>query len=92
MESGMQNKLIAELYLPVPEPSHVTGRVALESFEFSSDQEVFYKHEGGWKRWVVSYFISFSVNFKDTSTVEFWLYEKFADCNFLLILRKPELS
>lgn len=46
MESGMQNKLIAELYLPVPEPSHVTGRVALEAFEFSSDQEVFYKHEG----------------------------------------------
>ena len=42
----MQNKLIAELYLPVPEASHVTGRVALEAFEFSSDQEVFYKHEG----------------------------------------------
>lgn len=71
MESGMQNKLIAELYLPVPEPSHVTGRVALEAFEFSSDQEVFYKHEGvGSGEWFL-YFISFSVNFKDTSTLEF---------------------
>ena len=46
MESGIQNKLVAELYLPIPEPSHVTGRVELESFEFSSDQQVFYKHEG----------------------------------------------
>lgn len=46
MESGMQNKLVAELYLPIPEPSHMSGRVELESFDFSSDQQVFYKHEG----------------------------------------------
>lgn len=46
MESGIQNKLVAELYLPIPEPSHMSGRVELESFEFSSDQQVFYKHEG----------------------------------------------
>jgi len=46
MESGMQNKLVAELFLPIPEPSHMSGRVELECFEFSSDQQVFYKHEG----------------------------------------------
>ena len=46
MESGIQNKLVAELFLPIPEPSHISGRVELESFEFSSDQQVFYKHEG----------------------------------------------
>ena len=42
----MQSKLVAELFLPIPEPSHMSGRVELESFEFSSDQQVFYKHEG----------------------------------------------
>ena len=42
----MQNKLVAELFLPIPEPSHMSGRVDLECFEFSSDQQVFYKHEG----------------------------------------------
>ena len=46
MESGIQNKLVAELYLPIPEPSHVSGRIELESFDFSSDQQVFYKHDG----------------------------------------------
>ena len=46
MESGIQNKLVAELFLPIPEPSHMSGRVELECFEFSSDQQVFYKHEG----------------------------------------------
>ncbi|KAJ7389194.1 Coiled-coil and C2 domain-containing protein 2A, partial [Desmophyllum pertusum] len=46
MESGIQNKLVAELYVPIPEPSHMSGRVELESFEFSSDHQVFYKHEG----------------------------------------------
>lgn len=42
----MQNRLVAELFLPIPEPSHMSGRVELECFEFSSDQQVFYKHEG----------------------------------------------
>ena len=46
MESGIQNKLVAELFLPIPEPSHMSGRVELECFEFSSDHQVFYKHEG----------------------------------------------
>lgn len=46
MESGMQSKLVAELFLPIPEPSHMSGRVELGSFEFSSDHQVFYKHEG----------------------------------------------
>lgn len=49
MEPGMQsiqNKLVAELFLPIPEPSHMSGRVELECFEFSSDHQVFYKHEG----------------------------------------------
>lgn len=46
MESGIQNKLVAELFLPIPEPSHMSERVELECFEFSSDQQVFYKHEG----------------------------------------------
>ena len=42
----MQSKLVAELFLPIPEPSHMSGRVELGSFEFSSDHQVFYKHEG----------------------------------------------
>lgn len=46
MESGMQSKLVAELFLPIPEPSHMSGRVELGSYEFSSDHQVFYKHEG----------------------------------------------
>lgn len=46
MESGIQNKLVAELFLPIPEQSHISGRVELDSFEFSSDQQVFYRHEG----------------------------------------------
>ena len=43
---SIQNKLVAELFLPIPEPSHMSGRVELECFEFSSDHQVFYKHEG----------------------------------------------
>lgn len=46
MESGIQSKLVAELFLPIPEASHMSGRLGLECFEFSSDQQVFYKHEG----------------------------------------------
>lgn len=42
----MQSKLVAELFLPIPEPSHMSGRVELGSYEFSSDHQVFYKHEG----------------------------------------------
>ena len=46
MESALQSKLIAEVYLPIPEASQMSGRVELESLEFSSDQQVFYRHAG----------------------------------------------
>ena len=88
----MQNKLIAELYLPVPEPSHVTGRVALEAFEFSSDQEVFYKHEGvGSGEWFHILLVFLSI-LKTRPHLSFDYTKNLRIAIFLVILRKPELS
>ena len=59
----MQSKLVAELFLPIPEPSHMSGRVELGSYEFSSDHQVFYKHEGvgsGEYRTVASEYASYA--------------------------------
>ncbi|XP_031567301.1 coiled-coil and C2 domain-containing protein 2A-like [Actinia tenebrosa] len=46
IESGVPNKLLVELFIPVPEIGRVTGRAELESLEFSSNQMIAYKHEG----------------------------------------------
>ena len=44
--SGWANTLSAELFVPLPEASMVTGTVEVEPFEFSSDHFVTYKHSG----------------------------------------------
>uniref|UniRef100_A0A3Q4GB70 Coiled-coil and C2 domain containing 2A n=1 Tax=Neolamprologus brichardi TaxID=32507 RepID=A0A3Q4GB70_NEOBR len=45
-EIGSSCSLLAQVFLPVPEPSVVTGSVPLEEFEFSSNQRVMFDHEG----------------------------------------------
>ncbi|XP_076014347.1 coiled-coil and C2 domain-containing protein 2A isoform X2 [Genypterus blacodes] len=45
-ETGSSCSLLAEVFVPVPEPSVVTGGAALEEFEFSSNQRVMFDHEG----------------------------------------------
>ncbi|XP_070764717.1 coiled-coil and C2 domain-containing protein 2A [Enoplosus armatus] len=45
-EIGSSCSLLAQVFVPVPEPSVVTGSVPLEEFEFSSNQRVMFDHEG----------------------------------------------
>ncbi|XP_076582587.1 coiled-coil and C2 domain-containing protein 2A isoform X3 [Chaetodon auriga] len=45
-EIGSSCSLLAQVFVPVPEPSVVTGNVPLEEFEFSSNQRVMFDHEG----------------------------------------------
>ncbi|KAM7410419.1 hypothetical protein PAMA_001723 [Pampus argenteus] len=45
-EIGSSCSLLAQVYVPVPEPSVLTGNVPLEEFEFSSNQRVMFDHEG----------------------------------------------
>lgn len=45
-EIGSSCSLLAQVFLPVPEPSVVTGSIPLEEFEFSSNQRVMFDHEG----------------------------------------------
>lgn len=44
--------MLAEVFLPIPETTIVTGRATIEEVEFSSDQQVALDHEGvGSGRW-----------------------------------------
>lgn len=45
-EVGSSCSLLAEVFVPVPEPSVVTGNVPAEEYEFSSNQRVMFDHEG----------------------------------------------
>ncbi|XP_029003041.1 coiled-coil and C2 domain-containing protein 2A [Betta splendens] len=45
-EIGSLCSLLAQVYVPVPEPSVLTGNVPIEEFEFSSNQRVMFDHEG----------------------------------------------
>ncbi|XP_023810274.1 coiled-coil and C2 domain-containing protein 2A isoform X2 [Oryzias latipes] len=45
-DTGSSCSLLAQVFVPVPEPSVVTGSASLEDFEFSSDQRVMFDHEG----------------------------------------------
>uniref|UniRef100_A0A1A8RTZ4 Coiled-coil and C2 domain containing 2A n=1 Tax=Nothobranchius rachovii TaxID=451742 RepID=A0A1A8RTZ4_9TELE len=43
---GSSSSLLAQVFVPVPEPSVVTGSAPVETFEFSSNQRVMFDHEG----------------------------------------------
>uniref|UniRef100_A0A1A7XKZ0 Coiled-coil and C2 domain containing 2A n=1 Tax=Iconisemion striatum TaxID=60296 RepID=A0A1A7XKZ0_9TELE len=43
---GSSCSLLAQVFVPVPEPSVVTGSAPVETFEFSSNQRVMFDHEG----------------------------------------------
>ncbi|XP_038572480.1 coiled-coil and C2 domain-containing protein 2A [Micropterus salmoides] len=45
-EIGSSCSLLAQVFVPVPEPSVVMGSAPLEEFEFSSNQRVMFDHEG----------------------------------------------
>ncbi|XP_051232359.1 coiled-coil and C2 domain-containing protein 2A isoform X2 [Dicentrarchus labrax] len=45
-EIGSSCSLLAQVFVPVPEPSVVMGNIPLEEFEFSSNQRVMFDHEG----------------------------------------------
>ncbi|XP_047192617.1 coiled-coil and C2 domain-containing protein 2A isoform X3 [Scophthalmus maximus] len=45
-EIGSSCSLLAQVFIPVPEPSVLTGSAPLEEFEFSSNQRVMFDHEG----------------------------------------------
>ncbi|XP_077964880.1 coiled-coil and C2 domain-containing protein 2A isoform X3 [Gasterosteus aculeatus] len=45
-ELGSSCSLLAQVFLPVPDPSVVTGIVPVEEYEFSSNQRVMFDHEG----------------------------------------------
>uniref|UniRef100_A0A3Q3M014 Coiled-coil and C2 domain containing 2A n=1 Tax=Mastacembelus armatus TaxID=205130 RepID=A0A3Q3M014_9TELE len=43
---GLSSSLLAQVFVPVPEPSVLTGSAPLEEFEFSSNQKAAFEHEG----------------------------------------------
>uniref|UniRef100_A0A3B3BF83 Coiled-coil and C2 domain containing 2A n=1 Tax=Oryzias melastigma TaxID=30732 RepID=A0A3B3BF83_ORYME len=45
-DTGSSSSLLAQVFVPAPEPSVVTGSASLEDFEFSSNQRVMFDHEG----------------------------------------------
>uniref|UniRef100_A0A3Q2QNJ9 Coiled-coil and C2 domain containing 2A n=1 Tax=Fundulus heteroclitus TaxID=8078 RepID=A0A3Q2QNJ9_FUNHE len=45
-EVGSSCSLLAQVFVPVPDPSVVTGSAPIEEFEFSSNQRVMFDHEG----------------------------------------------
>ncbi|MED6257535.1 hypothetical protein ATANTOWER_026185, partial [Ataeniobius toweri] len=45
-ENGSSCSLLAQVFVPVPDPSVVTGSAPMEEFEFSSNQRVMFDHEG----------------------------------------------
>uniref|UniRef100_UPI0037E92D59 coiled-coil and C2 domain-containing protein 2A isoform X2 n=1 Tax=Semicossyphus pulcher TaxID=241346 RepID=UPI0037E92D59 len=45
-EIGSSCSLLAQVFIPVPEPSVLTGSAPVEEFEFSSNQRVMFDHEG----------------------------------------------
>lgn len=45
-ETSLTVSLLAQVFLPVPEPSILTGHAPLEEFEYSSNQRVMFNHEG----------------------------------------------
>ncbi|XP_047443097.1 coiled-coil and C2 domain-containing protein 2A isoform X3 [Mugil cephalus] len=45
-EIGLSCSVLAQVFVPVPEPSVLTGNVPVEEFEFSSNQRVMFDHEG----------------------------------------------
>uniref|UniRef100_A0A3B3VB92 Coiled-coil and C2 domain containing 2A n=1 Tax=Poecilia latipinna TaxID=48699 RepID=A0A3B3VB92_9TELE len=45
-EIGSSYSLLAQVFVPVPDPSVVTGRAPIEEIEFSSNQHVMFDHEG----------------------------------------------
>lgn len=44
--TGLSSGLLAQVFVPVPEPSVLTGSAPIENFEFSSNQRVMFDHEG----------------------------------------------
>uniref|UniRef100_M4ABG3 Coiled-coil and C2 domain containing 2A n=1 Tax=Xiphophorus maculatus TaxID=8083 RepID=M4ABG3_XIPMA len=45
-EIGSSYSLLVQVFVPVPDPSVVTGRAPIEEIEFSSNQHVMFDHEG----------------------------------------------
>uniref|UniRef100_A0A3Q3GAB6 Coiled-coil and C2 domain containing 2A n=1 Tax=Labrus bergylta TaxID=56723 RepID=A0A3Q3GAB6_9LABR len=45
-EIGSSCSLLAQVFIPVPEPSVLAGNAPVEEFEFSSNQRVMFDHEG----------------------------------------------
>lgn len=45
-EVGTSCSLLTQVFIPVPEPSILTGNAPIENFEFSSNQRVMFDHEG----------------------------------------------
>ncbi|XP_055021211.1 coiled-coil and C2 domain-containing protein 2A [Boleophthalmus pectinirostris] len=45
-EAGTSSSLLTQVFIPVPEPSVLTGSAPIENFEFSSNQRVTFDHEG----------------------------------------------
>ncbi|KAK7919323.1 hypothetical protein WMY93_010607 [Mugilogobius chulae] len=45
-EAGTSCSLLTQVFIPVPEPSVLTGSAPIENFEFSSNQRVTFDHEG----------------------------------------------
>ncbi|XP_074523807.1 coiled-coil and C2 domain-containing protein 2A isoform X2 [Halichoeres trimaculatus] len=45
-EVGTSSSLLAQVFIPVPEPTVLTGGAPVEEFEFSSNQRVMFDHEG----------------------------------------------
>ncbi|XP_068174546.1 coiled-coil and C2 domain-containing protein 2A isoform X2 [Antennarius striatus] len=43
---GLSSSLLAQVFVPVPAPTVVTGNAPLEEFEFSGSQRVMFDHEG----------------------------------------------
>uniref|UniRef100_A0A3Q3N7K7 Coiled-coil and C2 domain containing 2A n=1 Tax=Labrus bergylta TaxID=56723 RepID=A0A3Q3N7K7_9LABR len=63
-EIGSSCSLLAQVFIPVPEPSVLAGNAPVEEFEFSSNQRVMFDHEG-----VGSVPLSFEADGSDRQTL-----------------------
>lgn len=61
-ETGLSRSLLAQVFIPAPETSAVSGQVPPEEFEFSSTQTVMFDHEGVGSGTFLSYIFSIFLN------------------------------
>ncbi|XP_072295526.1 coiled-coil and C2 domain-containing protein 2A isoform X2 [Eucyclogobius newberryi] len=73
-EAGTSCSSLSQVFIPVPEPSVLTGSAPIESFEFSSNQRVMFDHEG------VGSDVPLSFEADGSNKITLWTSGKLACC------------